>query len=219
MDMSISRLIEAIPPQIRRALTLRFDRSPFDTVDKLVEFVHTRAAYVAQTSLYGYLKTRMGTTYRIMFEDETFSRSINYAKWRVYASCLADLAVFAAATTGDRDNLSEHQTSELARFCFERSVERTFDDANDPEFEARVVADFAERLRQVDWKTAGTGENSFENSPHDLIKWAPVTDEFKELDEEIVVNSTRFRWRDVREQLRKRIDAAAIAGEWRQRLQ
>lgn len=214
MDLSISRLIEAIPPQIRRALTLRFDRSPFDTVDKLAEFVQTRAAYVTQTSLYGYLKTRMGTRYRVMFEDEVFSRSINFAKWRVYASCLSDLAVFAAATVHVRSGLEEKQTAELARFCFEAAVKADFPDADDAELMTKVPKDFAKRLQNTDWSTAAEGENAFEASPVDLIAWAPIADELKKLDEEIVINSTRFRWRDVREQLRKRVDAAAIADEW-----
>ncbi len=214
MDLSLLRLIEAIPQKFKRALTLRFDRSPFDTVDKLTEFVQTRAAYVTQTSLYGYLKTRMGTRYRVMFEDEVFSQSINFAKWRIYASCLTDLAVFAAATVHERTGLDKDQTAKLAHFCFESAITADFQDADDAELTARVLENFSARLQRTDWSTAGSGENAFEKSPHDLVKWAPIADELKELDEEIVVNSTRFRWRDVREQLRKRIDAEAVANEW-----
>ncbi len=219
MILSLSRIIEAIPPQLRRALTLRFDRSPFDTVDKLAEFVQTRAAYVAQTSLYGYLKTRMGTRYRVMFEDDVYAQSINFAKWRIYASCLSDLAVFAAATARGTDRLTAQETADLARHCFDSAIESTFYEADDTELLTQVTNAFAERLIGVEWNGAGVGENAFHKSPHDLIKWAPVVDEFKKLDEEIVVNSTRFRWRDVREQLRKRIDAGAVCEEWRQRRQ
>lgn len=216
MNFSISRIFGAIPPQILRALTLRFDRSPFDTVDKLIEFVQTRAAYVAQTSLYGYLKTRMGTRYRVMFEDDIYAGSINFAKWRIYASCLSDLAVFAAATTRDRSGLSQTEAAELARYCFENAVKNTFHEAEDPDLESQIIENFSRRLDAVDWTSAGEGENAFGQSPVDLIKWAPVVDEFKDLDSEIVINSTRFRWRDVRDQLRKRIDASAIAAEWGQ---
>lgn len=215
MDLSISRLFRRIPPDILRALTLRFDRSPFDSVDKLVEFVHTRSAYVAQTSLYGYLKTRMGTQYRVMFEDEVFSQSINFAKWRVYASCLSDLAVFSAATVMKHSDMTSSETEQLARHCFARAVEATFDDAKDPELVSKITDAFFERAGATDWTASAEGENAFRQSPVDLLKWAPVVDEFKELDEEIVVNSTRFRWRDVRDQLRKRVDAPAICAEWR----
>ena len=214
MDISFSRLIGRIPPQIRRALTLRFDRSQFDSVDKLAEFVQTRAAYVAQTSLYGYLKTRMGTQFRVMFEDDVYSKSIDFAKWRIYASCLADLAIFSAATVGDNSELDDETSSKLAEFCFQHAVEQDLKEAGDPELVAKIVTEFSDRLKRTNWPVAGSGENAFTASPPDLIKWAPIVDEFKELDEEIVLNSIRFRWVDIREQLRKRINAEAIRDDW-----
>ena len=214
VDFSFSRLIGAIPPRILRALTLRFDRSPFDTLDKLCEFVQTRSAYVAQTALYGYLKTRMGTKYRILFEDETFSKSINHAKWRVYASCLCDLSVFASATSCTDDRFNQEDYSKLALFLLKRAIEETFDDVDDPELKEQTIAELEARMASIDWQSAAQGENAFQKSPGDLIDLAPVSDEFKELDREIVTNSVRFRWRDVREQLRKRIDAGKISTEW-----
>jgi hypothetical protein len=43
-----------------------------------------------------------------------------------------------------------------------------------------------------------------------LLRYAPIVDEFKELDREIVRNSIRFRWRDVRAQLRRRLRPEAF---------
>ena len=51
--------------------------------------------------------------------------------------------------------------------------------------------------------------------PYRSIPEERIADELKEQDGEIVTNSIRFRWRDVREQLRKRIDRDAICAEWR----
>ncbi len=216
MSFSIIRFIEAIPQSLRRVFTIRFDKSPVETVDTLAEFVQTRAAYVAQTSLYGYIKTRMGTRYRYMFEDETYAASINFAKWRTYASCLSDLAVFAAATAATRDDLKDTEAAELARFCFNRSVERAFDDVDDPALPEEIVAAFSIRAAGTNWDEAALGENAFEKSPVDLIRWAPIADELKEFDSEIVINSTRFRWRDIREQLRTRIDGGGVCADWRE---
>ena len=66
--------IAPLMANIRRVFGIRFDKSPIQTVEALTDFVETRAAYVAQTSLYGYLKTRMGTRYPHMFRDEVFFR-------------------------------------------------------------------------------------------------------------------------------------------------
>ncbi|MGI9407814.1 MAG: hypothetical protein ACR2O4_15675, partial [Hyphomicrobiaceae bacterium] len=141
--------------------------------------------------------------------------SINVAKWRVYASCLSDLTIFSAALVRRENNLTDEQAVDLANFCFEVSVERSFEDNDDADFQAEIIQALDARARLTDWRHASEGENAFSKSPPDLVKWAPVTEEFRELDGDIVTNSIRFRWRDVREQLRKRADAAAIGNEWK----
>ena len=104
----------------------RFDRRQIASIDRLVEFNQMRAAYVAQTSLYGYLKTRMGSKYVQLFQDDTFSASIDTAKWPVYASCLADLTVFSCALVHRDGDLDRDAAAGLAVHCFRHAVERTF---------------------------------------------------------------------------------------------
>ena len=43
--------------------------------EDLQNFVQERAAHVTQTTLYGYLKTRIGTRYVAMLEDEKFAEA------------------------------------------------------------------------------------------------------------------------------------------------
>ncbi len=213
--LELSRIIASVPSRLRRHFAIRLDNSPIQTVDSLVEFVQTRAAYVAQTSLYGYLKSRMGTRFRQIFEDEEFLPSINTAKWRTYAACLSDLAVFAAATAGIEKGLGDREITDLARYCFATAVRQTFDDAEAGKLRDTIAARFDKRIGSVVWHDAAAGEKAFTISPLELINSAPIAEEFKRLDKEIVTNSIRFRWRDVREQLRKKIDRKAICADWR----
>ena len=74
--------------------------------------------------------------------------------------------------------------------------------------------DLDERLNATLWPNAAIGEAAFDGSVKDLIRFAPVVDEFKALDEEIVTNSIRFRWLDVKQQLKKRLNAAGVASDW-----
>ncbi|HSG94665.1 MAG TPA: hypothetical protein VLA28_04045, partial [Afifellaceae bacterium] len=194
---------------------IRFDNSPIQTVESLVEFVQTRSAYVAQTSLYGYLKTRMGTRFPQIFEDEAFLPSINNAKWRTYAACLSDLSIFAAATAAKESGFSDREIMDVARYCFQASMRQTFDDTEAGGMGDDIAARFDERIGSVAWHEAAAGEKAFTFSPLELIDSAPIAEEFKQLDREIVTNSIRFRWRDVREQLRKRIEREAICADWR----
>jgi hypothetical protein len=196
------------PNELVRAFNNYFQPGPIATVEAMAYFVQTRSAFVAQTALFGYLKERMGTSYPRYFEDEVFSVSIRQAQMRVYTACSADLAVFAAAMTATGAGLADEKTKRLARICFDRALRN-----RGRELEVEPSAEierFHERTNRTVWRQAAIGENAFIESPPELIAAAPVMDEYKSLDEEIVVNSIRFRWRDIREQLRKRLDAAAI---------
>ncbi len=199
------------------ALGVRFDRSPISSVDTLSEFVQTRSSYIAQTSLYGYLKTRMGTQYRDRFQDDVFAKSMRMSAVRLFASCLADLTVFAVALTNERRQM-EHGTAEaIACRCFDRALHRALDENDRTFISDDVCQAFAARAKSTIWPNAANADSAFEASCADLIRLAPVVDEFKKQDGEIVTNSIRFRWRDVREQLRKRLDADAVVGDWNQR--
>lgn len=199
------------------ALKVRFDKSPIDSPDSLSEFVRTRAAYISQTSLYGYLKARMGTQYRVYFEDETFSAVIRAAALKLFVSCTGDLSVFAVATAGRDGRLQASEMTALARHCFATALERTLSDEDRRLLPPELVAAFERRTESTYWSNAAVGENAFSGSGADLVRYAPVIDEFKALDEEIIRNSIRFRWRDVREQFRRRVSPEALCRRWRAR--
>ena len=181
----------------------------------LVEFTHTRSAYIAQTALYGYLKTRMGTRYREIFADPEFQPSLNKAKWETFAACLSDLSVFVAATVYHHAELTRDEAVALSRYCLEESLSTTFGECDLDGLADQTLARFNERLAWVNFEIVWDGEKAFTASPDQLLASAPVIDEFKEYDGEIVRNSIRFKWRDIRERFRKRVDAQALAVAWR----
>ena len=63
-------------------------------LDNLEEFIQSKAAWVSQVTLYGYLKTRMGTRYVLHFDNDEFMSSVNLAKWNIYATALQDLTFY-----------------------------------------------------------------------------------------------------------------------------
>jgi hypothetical protein len=209
----VTRLIDLMPDGLRRALVNRFAPGPISTVDSMADFVQTRAAFIAQTSLFGYLKQRMGTSYMRYFEDDRFAASIRTAQIRVYCACAADLTVFATAVTAQQGGLKAAETQDLASHCYAYAMSNSGVDMGDVSAEA--YARFRIRADRTLWPQAAIGESAFYESLTELIEAAPVIDEFKRLDEEIVQNSIRFRWRDIREQFRKRLDPAAICSDLR----
>lgn len=201
-------------PNPFRSMSMRADKTPLDTVAALSEFARTRSSFIAQTALYGYLKTRMGTQFPRYFEDDVFSEGIRQSAMKVFASCLADMTVFAVANVAAGGRLDADQAASLARACYREELTQGLGGEDNIGVAERAIPNFDKRLGETDWSTAGEGENAFWGSARDLVEFAPVIDQFKELDREIVMNSIRFRWRDVREQFRRRIDADGVRRDW-----
>lgn len=207
----------ALLPEFIGRLSFRRESGAIGTVDSLAEFVSTRAAFVAQQTLFGYLKTRMGTRYPTHFEDDAFVASIDIAKLNVYAACLADLALFVSARTR-RDSglaLPDEDCRRLALFCFSRGL------ADNAEAGAAVTtfspaaaqSAFERRLAFWTWDGGPQGGAIFSESPAALIRWAPIAPELKALDQEIVENSIKFKWLEVRAELDRRFEPAAVAAD------
>ena len=79
----------------------------------LENFIQERSAHVSQTTLYGYLKTRIGVKYIAMMEDEVFLKSINIAKWNIYVVALADCAFYVFSYLISEKNLKKNDCKEI----------------------------------------------------------------------------------------------------------
>ena len=77
----------------------------------LKEFIQKKSAWVSQVTLYGYLKTRMGAKYVLMFEDEIFLGSINKAKWNIYVVALQDLTFYTISYLKNENDLHDTEKS------------------------------------------------------------------------------------------------------------
>ncbi|NQW10612.1 MAG: esterase [Alphaproteobacteria bacterium] len=176
----------------------------------LRRFIETRASYVAQTSLYGYLRTRAGLRYPELFDDDPFVASVNIAKWQMWLACLSDVSVYAGGMVARASDAPPQAVGQLMRDVVASILADTgVPDNAGPDYKAtadRVL----ERVASCDWAAVADGEAAFTESPPALVRWAPIVDELKEADEPIVVNSVRFRWKEVRDDLRRSLHAEAV---------
>ncbi|WP_295809102.1 hypothetical protein [uncultured Nitratireductor sp.] len=195
--------------------TLRRDNGVIDTTQTLCDFVATRASFVAQKKLYGYLKARMGTRYPSMFEDDVFVESVNIAKLHVFAACLSDLSVHTVAKVAAAGALSRDETQALARFCFVAGLANNADALPAEDAVDDWRNHFEKRIADLHWQNAAVDGDCFTESPRALFKWAPIADELKRFDREIVENSIRFAFGEVTRTFRERADLPAVAQNWR----
>jgi hypothetical protein len=189
---------------------------PIATPEALARFLDQRASFVAQTSLYGYLRTRAGMRYPELFTDDPFVVSINIAKWHVWLDCLSDISVYAGSRLAQQAPRELPRVAQMMAATVDGILERT----GSPAEAGGEFAAHAERVRhrvaRTDWLAVGPDEAAFTESPAGLVRWAPVMDELKQLDEEIVLNSVRFRWQEVRRELAALLDHQALIGVLRE---
>ncbi len=195
----------------------RSDKTPHLTnPESLGQFIQTRASHIAQTSLYGYLRTRAGTRYPELFENPNILLSINMAKWQIWLACLSDLTIYIGGLIHQRTGANSNHISRLLCPVMDEILNST----GIPEEASAKFPDTAQSLRQrianCDYTTITDDEFAFSKSPESLFYWAPVADQLKNKDEEIVKNSVRFRWQEIRRCARKLLQADTLMeSTWR----
>ena len=171
-------------------------------LDELESFIQSKSAWVTQVTLYGYLKTRMGTRYVLHFENDTFMRSVNLAKWNIYSTALQDLTFFTFSFL--KANLNYQDTRKAKEIFF-----KILDDEITNKMPLDLVEDtkkiFNERLQNIDWNNYYS-DLPFNPSALSLYKWAPIAEELKTLDRKIVLNSVILKWDLVKKEFEERIN-------------
>jgi len=174
-----------------RRLTDRF--KSISSLEQLKNFIKERSAQVTQATLYGYVKTRMGFKYTIMFEDEKFLESLEIAKWNIYVTAIADCTFYTFSYLLDKKGIFKIKDANdvfIQIMKEERSNGLSSKIYNDGKL------DFERREKELNWKTYHN-ENPFKVSGLALYKWAPIAEHLKELDREIVLNSIKYKWNNV----------------------
>ena len=157
--------------------------------EDLRNFIQERSAHVTQTTLYGYLKTRIGSRYAMMFEDETFLKSINLAKWNIYMAALTDCTLYVFSYLIDKKNLKQNDALKI----FIEIVENERGNGLEDKLFEETKLEFNQRLKAIDWLKYHQ-DNPFKNSGLSLLKWSPIADNLKIFDKEIVLNSIKLKW-------------------------
>ena len=169
--------------------------------DDLENFIQTRSAWVSQVTLYGYLKTRMGTRYVLHFDNDEFMKSVNLAKWNIYSVALQDLTFFVFSYLKSNFNYEETKKAEEIFF-------RILDDETSNGMPQEIIKEakkmFNDRLQSIKWESY-YNDLPFNPSALSLYKWAPIAEDLKILDKKIVLNSVILKWDIIKKEFRERI--------------
>ena len=159
-------------------------------LDHLEEFIQTKSAWVTQVTLYNYLKTRMGTRYVLHFENDVFMRSVNLAKWNIYSVSLQDLTFYTFSYLNVNFNFQEISK---AKEIFNKILDDEISNKMPLDIIETARKSFDERLEKINWNEYYQ-DLPFNPSALSLYKWAPIAEELKTLDRQIVLNSMILKW-------------------------
>ena len=188
-------------------------RPELNSKNALLAFAEAQSAYVSQVTLYGYVKTRAGTSWPKLFENETYLISLKTARWHIYAACVADISQFLAARLFTHGGLKEAQAAAFANEMTAQILRNTTqEDVPQSAFD-EVILSSSLAADKLDWQEAATTAATFQSSADAFMRWAPTADEFKVLDEEIMRNSIHMRWIGIRRDVKETLDAAPIIAE------
>ena len=163
------------------------------SLEQVKNFIQEQSAQVSQMTLYGYLKTRMGAKHVLMFEDKEFLKSINIAKWHIYAASLIDCTFFCFSYLYKERNFSN--TEEANKIFFEILNTEKANGMNSDAYE-NATKEFNSRYQKINW-TNYCDTKPFEYSSNALYLWSPIAEELKKLDKKIVLNSMLLKWNNV----------------------
>ena len=170
-----------------KKITRKFTK--INSPDKLQTFIQERSAHVTQTTLYGYIKTRIGTRHALMFNDEAYVKSINIAKWNIYVAALSDFTIYTFSYLIDKKNLKENDSEKI----FLNILDKEFKNGLDKKIYENAKNEFIVKAKSINWHNYHLS-NPFKDSGLALYKWSPIADELKVLDKEIVLNSIMLKW-------------------------
>ena len=176
-------------------------KEKISNLDDLETFIQTKSAWVSQVTLYGYLKTRMGTRYVLHFDNDEFMKSVNQAKWNIYAVALQDLNFFAFSYLKVNFNF---QDIDKVKEIFLNILDDETNNGMPLEIIKEAKKVFEERFQKINWDTY-YNDLPFNHSALSLYEWAPIAEELKTLDRKIVLNSVILKWDIIKKEFKERI--------------
>lgn len=185
--------------------------SPIVAAQGFFEALAGEAAHVAQSSTYAYLRARTGFMGPRLFSEKPFLEALEVTRWEAFAAVLADLFVIAegslrALAGSDASPLADRLVgafgAELGRHPPPPHRETGWDG---------LAEALAARLAEAQEHPPRTSDDIAATAGAHIFEFLPLHPDMRRPDEDLVVNSVRFRTLSGWQKLARRTDFAAVA--------
>ena len=194
-----------------------FQRTPkFHGADGLREFLRTRSAFVSQKCTYEYCRARAGLMWDKLMLEQAFLDAVEVSRWEALVAVYGDLALIVEGwlrpALPDRRvqaALAEILTAEGAKFLagFPLPTHRR------EHGWGQDMADLRARLSEAQLAPPRQPQDIARTSGDRIYETLPIHTNFKNFDRELVVNSVRFQFVRVNEDMQRQCDRDSIIRE------
>jgi len=192
LKLNLKLIIELIKEIGKYILPLKRIKERFLIInndEQLKKFIQERSAHVTQTTLYGYVKTRIGSRHALLFEDKEFSKSIEIAKWNIYVVAIADCLLYTLSYLLNEKKIKKIEPKKIYFEILDDEKKNGLPEKNISD--AKI--EFEKRIEQTNLNNYYS-DKPFQMSSNALYEWAPIAENLKVLDKEIVINSINLKW-------------------------
>lgn len=181
------------------------------SADQLTAGLAEEAAHVAQSTTYSYLRARAGFMAPKLFAEPAFLDALEVTRWEAFAAVLADFVVIAAGTARAHLGMPPDRAAALWTGVYRRALAVYPPPPHRPDGWQGFEDTLASRLAHGQARPPEPPDLVALHAGKALYENLPLHPSVRRLDEELVVNSVRFRLLRGWENLAARIDWRAVA--------
>jgi hypothetical protein len=184
-----------------------------DDAAGLAASLASEAAHIAQSTTYAYLRARTGFMAPRLFTEQPFLDGLEVTRWEAFGAVLSDLFVIAdgelrACAGGHADRVSTALAAWYRTELMRHPAPAHREDGWDG-----LVEQLAQRLDESRARPPESCDLVASRAGRHIFEFLPLHPDMRRLDEEMIVNSVRFRVLAAWQALKRRADFAGIAAD------
>lgn len=177
---------------------------------RLQEVVRTTAAFLAQGASYSYLRARSGTHAERLFREAAFGAALNRCKWEAFAAAAADLLLLVELEMRPHNLPAAELSVALSNLYEHILATEAVPEHRQPNGWAVEISEFRDRTEAALRHPPESLRKICRHTGRTIMRFAPVTDEVRELDSPMVLNNVEFRFIERLTAIRRQLDVDAL---------
>jgi len=180
--------------------------------DGTAEAIRAGGAFLAQGSIYSYLRARTLLAGPKLFGNDDFVFALEICKWEAFASATQDLIIILEGDLRDMDLGDRSRLPDTLIELYETTLglEKVPDHRADKGW-ADLVARFRPRIAEAVNNPPRTADEISPGTARIIMQHAPVEDPIRASDLPMVQNNLAFRFVDYKRRMRRDFDYPAVA--------